>query len=94
MGGLPKYGAGFGKTQDVLTGKGILQLLAKIQARCWICLLVRWEFGKSYVCAAELMRIKQMCGFFFFDCCFFFFGKKRGIRESDEKNSGMHAGFS
>ena len=33
---------------------------------------VRWEFGKSYVWAAELMRIKQLCVFFlFFDCCFF-----------------------
>ena len=30
--------------------------------------------------------------FFFADGCCFFFGKKRGIRESDEKNSAMHAG--
>ena len=30
----------------------------------------------------------------FFFSIVVFFRKKRGIRESDEKNSGMHAGFS
>ena len=92
----PKYGAGFGKTRDVLTGKGILQLLAKIQARRGICLPVRWEFGKSYVCAAEWNR----CSVFFFRLLLFFFLERKAefaeamkniawcIRDFREKNTG------
>ena len=81
-----KNGARFEKARDILTGKGILQLLAKIQASGCICLSVCWEFGKSYAWATELMRIKQMCAFF--SIVVVVFGKKRGIRKSDEKNSG------
>ena len=88
----PKYGAGFGKTRDILTGKGILQQLAKIQARCGICLPVCWEFGKSYVCATELMRIKQMCAFFF-DCCCFFKKRKEEFEKAMKKIAGCMRDF-
>ena len=57
-----------------------------------------------FACTLEIREIIPLCNgtdvnqtdvrsFFADGCCFLFFGKKRRIRESDEKNSGMHAGF-
>ena len=53
-----------------------------------MCLPVPWEFGKSYVRAAELMQIKQMFGFFFFRLLFFFLERKEEYGKAMKKIAG------
>ena len=56
------------------------------------CTLGIWEIIR--LCSGTDANQTDVRFLFFSIVVVFFFGKKRGIRGSDEKNSGMHSGFS